>query len=165
LFADFGNSSRVVSGAVVDHNRAPRGETLSFKVTRLTVGKGKTVSDEKAGTWTKMYFELEAQVQDQRDLNRAKATLEGLVGIWLSGATVAPKQQPSPDMNDSSQLFPERLRNLLAFEQKADCIVVKPRKFLGSENLAEIAGIVKAAGGQYISAGKDSHFEIPMKRA
>jgi hypothetical protein len=135
---------------------------LSFKITRLVVAKGKTVGDEKAGTWTREYYELEAQIQDERDLSQAKAALEGLVDIWLSGEA-APKQQPSPSIEDSSHLFPEPLRNLLSFERKDDAIIVKPRQFLGSENFARIAEIVKQQGGDYISAGKGSHFKIPKK--
>jgi hypothetical protein len=43
--------------------------------------------------------------------------------------------------------------------------MVKPRQFLGSENFAKIASIARGMGGDYISAGKESHFRIPKKKA
>ena len=32
-----------------------------------------------------------------------------------------------------------------------------------AENFAKIASIVRGAGGEYISAGKESHFRIPKR--
>jgi hypothetical protein len=60
-------------------------------------------------------------------------------------------------------VFPEDLEALLSFEEKGDYIVVKPRQFLGSENFAKIASAVRGMGGEYISAGRDSHFRVPKK--
>lgn len=59
-------------------------------------------------------------------------------------------------------LFVEDLRSLLNFEQHGNCVVIKPRTFLGSENFAEISRVVTANGGEWISAGKESHFRIPI---
>jgi len=61
-------------------------------------------------------------------------------------------------------LFPENLEGMLTFEEVKDFIVIKPRQFLGSENFAKIAAIVRDAGGEYISAGKESHFRIPREQ-
>jgi len=57
-------------------------------------------------------------------------------------------------------LFPKDLEEVLMFEAKGEYIVIKPRQYLGSENFAKIASIVRDAGGEYISAGKESHFRI-----
>jgi hypothetical protein len=59
--------------------------------------------------------------------------------------------------------FTEDLEKLLSFEEKSDYIMVKPRQFLGSENFAKIASAVRGMGGEYISAGKESHFRVPKK--
>jgi hypothetical protein len=59
-----------------------------------------------------------------------------------------------------SLLFPDNLRDLLDFEEKEEYIVIKPRRYLGSDNFAKIASIVRDAGGEYISAGKESHFRV-----
>jgi hypothetical protein len=85
----------------------------------------------------------------------------------------SPPQAPAPvsheihekqkSVNDVRLVFPEDLEALLSFEEKGDYIVVKPRQFLGSENFAKIASAVRGMGGEYISAGKDSHFRVPKK--
>jgi hypothetical protein len=68
-------------------------------------------------------------------------------------------------IEDIKMMFPEDLENLLSFEEKEDYIMIKPRQFLGSENFAKIASVVRGIGGDYISAGKASHFRVPKKRA
>lgn len=45
-------------------------------------------------------------------------------------------------------------------ETSAMLVIVKPASFLGPENFAKVASIIRAIGGQYVSAGKNSHFEI-----
>lgn len=66
-------------------------------------------------------------------------------------------------VDDVRLAFPEELETLLNFQEKDDYIIVKPRQFLGSENFAKIASTVRGLGGEYISAGKDSHFRVPKK--
>jgi len=60
-------------------------------------------------------------------------------------------------------MFPQDLENLLAFTDEGTYIKVKPRQFLGSDNFAKIASVVRAANGEYKSAGKESHFRIPKR--
>jgi hypothetical protein len=76
--------------------------------------------------------------------------------------TPAPKQRSVDDIRMS---FPEELEARLDFEDKDDLIIIKPKQFLGSENFAKIASAVRGMGGEYISAGKDSHFRVPKKKA
>ncbi len=84
--------------------------------------------------------------------------------------TPTPTSAPSPasgrfqSVEDVRMMFPEGLENLLNFEEKNDYIIVKPRQFLGSENFAKIASVVREMGGEYISAGKESHFRVPRKK-
>jgi hypothetical protein len=68
-------------------------------------------------------------------------------------------------IEDIRMVFPEDLEHLLNFEEKGDYIIIKPRQFLGSENFAKIASAVRGIGGEYISAGRDSHFRVPKKNA
>ena len=83
--------------------------------------------------------------------------------------TPAPVLPKAPErmqaVEDIKMMFPEDLENLLSFEEKEDYIMIKPRQFLGSENFAKIASVVRGIGGDYISAGKASHFRVPRKRA
>lgn len=62
---------------------------MSFKVKKLTVGKGKTVGDEKAGVWERQYFELEAEIEEENALELAKGSLESLLDTWLKGETIS----------------------------------------------------------------------------
>jgi len=67
------------------------------------------------------------------------------------------------ELEKITELFPEDLRKLLSFEEQADAIIIKPRKYLGSENFARIASIIRDAGGEYVSLGKASHFRLRKK--
>jgi len=58
-------------------------------------------------------------------------------------------------------LFPKDIEDQLTFEESDKYIIIKPRQYLGSENFAKIASIVRSGGGEYISAGKESHFRVP----
>ena len=105
-----------------------------------------------------------------------KKISEDLHSISGSAKSIAVSQitQPTPQttgvaretpgkrtkLEDVRMAFPEELENLLSFEEKSDYVVIKPRQFLGSENFAKIASAVRGLGGEYISAGKDSHFRV-----
>ena len=75
---------------------------------------------------------------------------------------VAPKEGMRT-VEDVRVLFPSDLEEMLTFEETGNYIVIKPRRFLGSDNFAKIASIVRSAGGEYISAGKNSHFKVPRE--
>jgi hypothetical protein len=64
---------------------------------------------------------------------------------------------------DVKQVFSSELEGMLTFEEKEKFIVVRPRRFLGSDNFAKIASIIRNLGGEYVSAGKKSHFEVPKE--
>ena len=64
-------------------------------------------------------------------------------------------------VEDIRMIFKKDLEDLLSFEDMGDFIKVKPRQYLGSDNFAKIASTIREAGGEYISAGRDSHFRIP----
>ena len=66
-------------------------------------------------------------------------------------------------IEDIKMMFPENLEDMLSFEEKKDYIKIKPRQFLGSDNFAKIASIIRGIGGEYVSAGKESHFRVPKK--
>ncbi|MGD6806317.1 MAG: hypothetical protein ACQCN4_05100 [Candidatus Bathyarchaeia archaeon] len=83
----------------------------------------------------------------------------------------APKPSAAPgetsktrSIEDIRMSFPEELEARLGFEEKGDYIIIKPKQFLGSDNFAKIASAIRGMGGEYISAGKDSHFRVPKKK-
>lgn len=49
-------------------------------------------------------------------------------------------------------------------ERKGDQYIVKAKSFLGNQTFAKIATAIKGFGGQYISAGKESHFKVPENK-
>lgn len=78
---------------------------------------------------------------------------------------IAPRETSKQrSLDDIRMSFPEELEARLSFEEKGDYIIIKPKQFLGSENFAKIASAVRGMGGEYISAGKDSHFRVPKKK-
>ena len=106
------------------------------------------------------------------DLRTVSASLKSMAVSQITHPTQQPAAQPSREVpgkqksiEDIRMSFPEDLENLLNFEEKPDYIMVKPRQFLGSENFAKIASAVRGMGGEYISAGKDSHFRVPKKKS
>ncbi|NIO37992.1 hypothetical protein GTO27_09860 [Candidatus Bathyarchaeota archaeon] len=101
------------------------------------------------------------------DLKQVSGSLKSLAvsKIVQPETTTAPVATPEgyekKSIDDIRIMFPEDLENMLSFEEKEDYVIVKPRQFLGSDNFAKIASIVRGIGGDYISAGKESHFRIP----
>jgi hypothetical protein len=108
------------------------------------------------------------------DLRQVSISLKSIAVSQLPQPVTAPPT-PTPVLpkvpervqaiEDIKMMFPEDLENLLSFEEKEDYIMIKPRQFLGSENFAKIASVVRGIGGDYVSAGKASHFRVPRKRA
>lgn len=94
-----------------------------------------------------------------------KSTASSKVTQLTPQASVAVSHEvhEKKSVDDVRLAFPEELETLLNFQEKDDYIMVKPRQFLGSENFAKIASTVRGLGGEYISAGKDSHFRVPKK--
>ena len=93
----------------------------------------------------------------------------------LAPAPAALKPAPAPatpafegskqrTVDDIRMSFPEDLESRLSFEEKGEFIIIKPTAFLGT-NFAKVASAVRGMGGEYISAGKDSHFRVPKKKA
>ncbi len=101
--------------------------------------------------------------QDLTDISKALRA----AGV-PSPTSAAPKPAPATSERTSSiiavsALFPPELEDMLFFEDKKDYIEIKPRRFLGSDNFGKIASIVRGAGGEYVSAGRESHFKIPKQ--
>jgi len=75
----------------------------------------------------------------------------------------APTPSGTRTVADLRTVFPTELESMLFFEDTGKYIVIKPRQYLGSENFAKIASLVRSEGGEYISAGKESHFRVPKE--
>jgi len=112
------------------------------------------------------------------ELRLVSASMKSLAVGQITHPTThtPPSQTPAPppatresskqrSLDDIRMSFPEELEARLSFDEKGDYIIIKPKQFLGSENFAKIASAVRGMGGEYISAGKDSHFRVPKKKA
>jgi len=120
------------------------------------------------------------------DLSEISRTLRSSLGSYVSTQGTGPSgalkppvsaqqtitfEEPSTPQSIPSEtitiesvqnLFPPDLAVLLYFEEADEYILVKPRQYLGSDNFRRIASIIRdQLGGEYISAGRDSHFRIP----
>lgn len=83
-------------------------------------------------------------------------------GAKLQVYLPTPKEQTQPrTTQEILALFPAELQKLIYLEESGQYVIIKPHQFLGSDIFAKIAAIVRGAGGEYISAGKESHFGIP----
>ena len=127
-----------------------------------------TKVDELTVTLSKVSDELRSVSASLKSLAVGQIT-QPPIGIVhaLSAPTAVPTSSGSKlrSLDDIRMSFPEELETRLSFEDKGDFIIIKPKQFLGSENFAKIASGVRGMGGEYISAGKDSHFRVPKKKA
>jgi hypothetical protein len=102
--------------------------------------------------------------QDLADISKALKASRAPSPTPVTAPAPTPIPTPTEREGDSTKearaLFPKELEDMLFFEDQYEYIIIKPRRFLGSENFAKIASIVRGAGGEYVSAGRDSHFKI-----
>lgn len=85
-----------------------------------------------------------------------------LIGKHPTSKLGAGSSEKVRDIGDVQRAFPKDLLSLLIFEATEDYIVIKPKQYLGPENFARIASIVREQfKGEYVSQGKESHFRIP----
>ncbi len=111
--------------------------------------------------------------QISEDLRTVAASMKSLAVGQITGQPAPPPSATAPrqpsekpkTLEDIRMMFPENLDSLLSFDEKGDYIIIKPKQFLGSENFAKIASTVRGIGGEYISAGRDSHFRVYKNKA
>lgn len=92
-------------------------------------------------------------------------------GINQSAKDTPQPQQPKPQAKPIGEplapfeaiKFEGALKDLVKIERKDSLAIVTPVKFMGSENFSKVNARVKEFNGGYISAGKNSHWEIPIK--
>jgi hypothetical protein len=106
-----------------------------------------------------------------QDLADVSKSLKAATGVAAPSRPTIPSPTPTPAVPSGAQrsakdvqtMFPTELEDMLNFTETPEYIIIKPRRFLGSDNFAKIASIVRSNGGEYISAGKESHFKIPRE--
>jgi len=97
------------------------------------------------------------------DLAEVSKSLKAVSVPAVAPAVSAAPSEKMHDINDVKQAFSSELAGMLLFEESGKFVILKPRRFLGSDNFAKIASVVRDLGGEYISAGRNSHFKIAKK--
>lgn len=92
-------------------------------------------------------------------LQHTEAIIADLQSVLFATRQEILQQYTTVDYNHISYAFPENLAAKLSFEEKDGSWIIKPKTFL-KDNFADVAHIIEELGGQYISAGKDSHFKV-----
>lgn len=97
------------------------------------------------------------------DLAEVSKSLKAVSRPAAAPTVSAASSEKKLGINNVKQAFSSELAGMLIFEESGTFIIVKPRRFLGSDNFAKIASIVRDLGGEYISAGRNSHFKVPKE--
>ena len=86
-----------------------------------------------------------------------QAKLEIMKKYTATKPTVAKPSKPQSEkrtIDDVQKAFPQDLVGMLYFEESGNLILVKLRQYVGSDNFARIAAIIRdQLRGEYISAG------------
>jgi len=74
-------------------------------------------------------------------------------------------EQPKTDILEKAEkMFPNELIDKISLELSGSHVIVKTKQYLGSKLFKELAEIARdKLGGEYVSAGRDSHFRIPIE--
>jgi hypothetical protein len=99
--------------------------------------------------------------EDLTDISKQLKAERGAPAPAPTPSAPTPSATGMRSVVDIRSAFPKELENMLFFEDAGTHIIIKPRAYLGSENFAKIAAVVRGEGGEYISAGKESHFRVP----
>ena len=97
------------------------------------------------------------------DLSDVSKSLKSLITQKVETPVSEVPFEKKFNLNGVKEAFSSELADMLMFEESGKFVVVKPRRFLGSDNFARIASIVRELGGEYVSAGRDSDFKIARK--
>ena len=97
------------------------------------------------------------------DIAEVSKALKAVTVSAAAPAVSVTNSEKKHDINDVKQAFSSELTGMVLFEEIGKFVIVKPRRFLGSDNFAKIAFVVRGLGGEYISAGKNSHFKVSKK--
>jgi hypothetical protein len=107
-------------------------------------------------------FQNNAQTPTVTPTNIGAPTPASTPTAPASTPSTAPASQQSPRVTEILTGL-EAVKDLLIIDvdSSAMFVIVRPSKFLGSENFSKVASAIRELGGQYVSAGKNSHFTIP----
>lgn len=119
------------------------------------------------GNYESEKITLSAEFDPADELEESYKTLKAAVlGLHESGKLIEESKavaESADRLAPVKKAFPADLANLLVFEETKDAVIIKPKEFLGAQNFAKIAAVVRDLHGEYCSRGKQSHFRIAKK--
>ena len=128
--------------------------------------KGKKGKDETIGEalieLTKTLIEQNKQkIKLGQDLLNATNRNHEILTSLQTGTAIAQSDKGINPYERVERLFPDDIRAKLNLSIEGNEWVARPRHYLGTEDFAKTASIVRELGGRYVSAGKESHFRGP----
>ena len=90
-----------------------------------------------------------------------RALLDFCLSLRNSLDNLISRLAPIKSIAELQAKIPSELKDLLTFEEDSRFFYVKPHQILGSETFARLLDLIKSFSGEYISAGKASHFRVP----
>jgi len=125
-------------------------------------GKAAIHAEVKRILDTGLMFTEEADMQMSGEHPAFKPATERSLGVPPTSSTTQPQNQPTAQTLKIETNFPVDLQEVLRFTQKGNICIIKPVTFLHGDSFPRTAEIVKGLGGKYVSAGRESHFEVPL---
>lgn len=124
------------------------------------MGEEKINLDELAQKVDELLSVLKVISGDLTEVSKSLKEANETSAVTPGPVASAEQSEKKRDINDVKQAFSSELADMLFFEDGGNFIIVKPRRFLGSDNFAKIASVVRNLGGEYVSAGRNSHFKV-----
>ena len=119
------------------------------------------------GNYESEKITLKAELDETEELDESFRTLKATVfRLQTEGKPIEDSKkavESDKKLEPIKKAFPDDLSNLLIFEEQENFVIIKPKEFLGSANFAKVGAIVRELKGEYVSAGKQSHFKIMKK--
>jgi hypothetical protein len=120
---------------------------------------------------TLIYGKICALLDEMKALNSVFSKAASESKTFSQSTQPMTPQSPDRPATKPTEQTPRIKEILAALAEEADLlnidtdsstmfVIIKPRQFLGSDNFSKIAAKIRTLGGQYCSAGKNSHFEI-----
>jgi hypothetical protein len=126
----------------------------------LLMGEEKVNIQELAQKVDELLNVLNVIAGDLAEVSKSLKSVSGPAAAPAISAAPAASSEKKRGINEVKQEFSAELAGMLLFEENGSFVIVKPRRFLGSDNFAKIASVVRELGGEYVSAGRNSHFKI-----
>lgn len=152
-----------IATAVENNTKAIEEATKTSKLTYDTLRKVVTSLE-------RMVFEVkveEAKKAVEKKASTPEKKVESEAKSPIKVVVEKPKKvekQKSTKQTNTIQIvknaFTKELADLLIFEEEDDYIKIRTKAFLTGDNFPKVAAVVRNIGGEYISAGKNTHFRV-----